>query len=219
LHYHEAYRACDQVPQGENVPDIVDTIEIINGELVGKFFLPLDLAHSLPFDGKRVLIIGTTPLAFALGSTLGSLPITSLTYGAPTLEEAHAFTSKLKVISSLEEEWFSTTRAIDLSSYDIIINATTHKNNDQEQLPHFKNGDHNKIFIDFHLTLEETYISKTATLLGAKAILGYDMALFQARGAYQRWLNKAPVINNEHLTIITEDFTRECQLTKGLTNG
>ena len=201
--YHETvFPYLDHYSPFSAATHLVDTITIRDGELYGDYTLIDDLFSTVCFEGKSLTLIGATPLALAFVQKVETLFLSSICCVTQTLEESSPLIEALPSSLPFSSDWFSSSRAIDVAQSEIIINTTSSKNLS------FKGATEKNLFIDFSLTPLQEFSQ-------GEIITGYDIAMRTFQNHYRNIFHKNPPMITDYRDVLTEDFTRECQLTKG----
>ena len=147
--------------------------------------------------GKNVMILGAGGVVSSIIFALKNMGALNITISNRTRENA----KKLKKIFENIEiiNWG------DVSSFDMIINATSVGLNEEDRIDLDFSKVQNKFFYDVIYNPSETNFLKTGKKFNNKIINGKMMFIYQAQYAFKTWHSLLPKIDNEVLKILDND--------------
>ena len=192
----------DQLTNQAKKTQSVNTIYLKNNKTVGHNTDIEGFEESIryaKFDvkGKNIMILGAGGVVSSIIFALKSMGALSITISNRTQEKA----KKLKKI-------FENIKIVDwgdISSVDMIINATSVGLNLEDRINLDFSKIQNKLFYDVIYNPSETNFLKTGKKLNNKIFNGKMMFIFQAYYAFKIWHNLSPVIDDEVIKLLDND--------------
>lgn len=193
-HKEKVLKYLDSIDEEARFIGAINTIVNDNGRLVGYNTDGIGFMKSLEeekvdLDGKDVLVIGAGGAARAIGFYLCKKVRRLYIYGR-TSEKAIKLIKDLK---KLNNNVFYYDKLIDLSQFDILINATPLGLKDEDPLP-FNIEDLKTAQIVYDLIYKETRLIREVKQKGCLAITGKGMLLWQGVKAFEKWTGITPPI-------------------------
>ena len=188
-------------PEAEQTQS-VNTIILDNNNLVGHntdIVGFVNAIKNLNFDmkNKKVFILGAGGVVPSIIFALNKMYVSEILISNRTRNKAESLKSQfdnLKVI-----DWG------DLSSFDVIINATSLGLNNEKMTLDFSNVGENKLFYDVIYNPTLTNFLKEGKKLGHLSENGKLMFIYQAQESFKLWHSIVPKINNEVIKLLEND--------------
>ena len=150
-----------------------------------------DVAH------KKVLILGSGGVVSSIIFALKKMKAIDITLSNRTRSKAEELKNLYKNLNIIN--WG------EVSSFDIIINATSVGLNKEETIElDFSKSGNNKLFYDLIYNPEETNFLKVGKKLGNQVENGKMMFLYQAQKSFQKWHKILPNVNKEVLSLLDD---------------
>ena len=180
----------------------VNTIIFENGNLVGHNtdIFGFDKAiKSLNFNmkGKKILILGAGGVVPSIVFAIKKMGVSEITISNRTKQKAENLKVLFQELNILE--WGN------LTSFDVVINATSLGLNNEKLNLDFSKVGKNKLFYDVIYNPTETNFLKEGKQLGNITENGASMFIYQAFEAFKLWHGIEPEVNFETLKLLKND--------------
>tara|TARA_Y100001970_G_C14224053_1_gene854472 strand:- start:876 stop:1670 length:795 start_codon:yes stop_codon:yes gene_type:complete len=188
-------------PEAEQTKS-VNTIILNNNNLVGH---NTDIAgfdkaiKNLKFNmkNKKVLILGAGGVVPSIIFALSKMYVSEILISNRTRKKAENLKSQFENLKIID--WG------DLSSFDVIINATSLGLNNEKITLDFSNVGENKLFYDVIYNPTQTNFLKEGKKLGHLSENGKLMFIYQAQESFKLWHGVMPIINNKVIKLLEND--------------
>ena len=180
----------------------VNTIIFENGNLVGHNtdIFGFDKAiKSLNFNmkGKKILILGAGGVVPSIVFAIKKMGVSEITISNRTKQKAENLKVLFQELNILE--WGN------LTSFDVVINATSLGLNNEKLNLDFSKVGKNKLFYDVIYNPAVTNFLKEGKQLGNIIENGASMFIYQAFEAFKLWHGIEPEVNFETLELLKND--------------